>query len=367
MRDIRTPILLLFAVISLMFAGCTGVILNPAESKHSEKELVKDSLKLAEISEKRSYASVEAIRSFSEEVSSDEDYRFGPGDVMDVMVWKRPEISHQGILVAPDGRISIPKAGVLQINGMSIEELTKLLKDIFSQYYENLDVAVVVREFRNNKAFVLGRVSNPGVVNFPGNGTLLEALALAGGLPYTGTKETHLSRCAIIRGNDHVIWVDLRSLLDGGNMALNTRIQNNDVIFIPEAEDEMVMVLGEVNKPGPVMIKPGLSLIDAVMQAGGYTREADLDKVFLVRPSTTKSEVRQIALKQMLRTGHFSQNYLLEQDDVIYVSPHGMSKFNYMLEQLMPSLKVFSMSTGILSDLDSLGGNFSNDTNATDE
>ena len=291
---------------------------------------------------------------FSDEVAAEQEYRFGPGDIMDIMVWKRPEISQLGILVAPDGRIAIPKAGILQIGGMSITELTALLNNIFSQYYENLDVAIVVREFRNNKAFVLGRVSNPGVVNFPGKGTLLEALALAGGLPYSGTKETHLSRCAIIRGNDHVIWIDLRSLLDGGNMALNTRIQNNDVIFIPEADDEMVMVLGEVSKPGPVMVKPGLSLIDAVMQAGGYTKDADLDKVYLIRPSKHKGEVREIDVKEMLRSGHFAQNYLLQQDDIVYVSPHGMGKFNYFLEQLMPSLKIISMSAGVVADIDTL-------------
>ena len=290
------------------------------------------------------------IRGLTNSQSKTLAYRFGPGDVMDISVWKRPEISRERVLVAPDGMISIPKVGVVNVNGTTILELTDKLKAILAHSYENPGVSITVREFHNNKAFVLGRVSQPGVVNFPGNGTLLEALALAGGLPHLG-KETFLSKCAIIRGNDTVIWIDLRDLLDYGNMTLNARIENNDVIFIPEAEDEMVMVLGEVTKPGPIMLKRGLSLMDAVMYAGGYTNAANLKNVFVIRPSGTEGRVRQVDLKAMLESGNMLQNYALQQDDIVYVAPSGMRKFNYVLEQLLPSLQVLSLSTSIMDSL----------------
>ena len=170
----------------------------------------------------------------------------------------------------------MPQVGILNVNGMTIAEATSEIRAILSRGYENPEVSLLVREYHNNKAFVLGRVSEPGVVNFPGDGTLLEALALAGGLPHIG-KDTFLTKCAIIRDNDTVIWIDLRDLLDHGNMALNAKILNNDVIFIPEAEDEMVLVLGEVRQAGPVMLKRGLNIIDALMRSGGYTEEADLE------------------------------------------------------------------------------------------
>lgn len=61
-------------------------------------------------------------------------------------------------------------------------------------------------------------------------------------------------------------------------MTLNARILNNDVIFIPEAEDELVMVMGEVEKAGPIMLKRGLNLMDAVMRAGGIQTRLTLKR-----------------------------------------------------------------------------------------
>jgi hypothetical protein len=53
----------------------------------------------------------------------------------------------------------------------------------------------------------------------------------------------------------------------------------------------------------------------------------------------------------MLETGDFSENYALQQDDIVYVGPSGMRKFNYAMEQLLPSLRVLSLSTSILDNL----------------
>ena len=244
----------------------------------------------------------------------------------------------------------MPQVGILNVNGMTIPEATSEIRAILSRGYEKPEVSLLVREYHNNKAFVLGRVSEPGVVNFPGNGTLLEALALAGGLPHIG-KDTFLTKCAIIRDNDTVIWIDLRDLLDHGNMALNAKILNNDVIFIPEAEDEMVLVLGEVRQAGPVMLKRGLNVIDALMRSGGYTEEADLEKIFVLRQNSEQGYIEQVNLKTMLETGDLSQNYALQRDDIVYVSPTGMRKFNYAMEQLLPSLSVLSLSADILDNL----------------
>jgi polysaccharide export outer membrane protein len=338
----------LIALISfLLYSGCAKLGIEP---QASIENVTPEPFKVEPRAEVQKFASAEFIKELSKEKQGNQDYRLGPGDVLDISVWRRPEISRQNLIVAPDGVIALPQVGVINVNGLTIVETTSEIETILSHGYENPDVSILVREFHNNKAFVLGRVSEPGVVNFPGNGTLLEALALAGGLPHIG-KDTFLTKCAIIRGNDTVIWIDLRDLLDHGNMALNAKILNNDVIFIPEADDEMAMVLGEVQNAGPVMLKRGLNLVDALMLKGGYTDEADLEKVFIVRQDGDKGHIQQINLKAMLETGDFSQNYALQQDDIVYVGPSGMRKFNYAMEQLLPSLRVLSLSTNILDNL----------------
>lgn len=342
----RTYLFLLFFLVAIL-NGCSLFGIDPQVST-----AISPSAPFTVQKEKSSqqFASASIIRELSGVEESNRQYKLGPGDIMDVTVWRRPELSRTNIVVAPDGLISLPKVGVININGLAIADITEKVQIILSKSYENPQVTIIVRQFHNNKAFVLGRVSEPGVVNFPGNGTLLEALALAGGLPHIG-KDTFLTKCAIIRGNETVIWIDLRDLLDNGNMSLNARIVNNDVIFIPEAEDEMVMVLGEVAKAGPVMLKRGLNLMDAVMRAGGYTAEADLENVFILRQDQGEGRVSRVNIKSMLETGDFSKNFSLQRDDIVYLSQTGISKFNYAMKQLLPSLKVLSMSTNILDNL----------------
>jgi polysaccharide export outer membrane protein len=193
-------------------------------------------------------------------------------------------------------------------------------------------------------------VTNPGVVTFPGKGTLLEALALAGGLPVL-EKEAFLTKCAIIRGKDKIIWIDLKELLDNGNMGLNARIQNNDVIYIPESEAELAYVMGEVKQPGALRLKGQLTFMDALMMSGGPTREANLKKTYIIRFNGEKGFVKEINLKAMLEKGDMSQNFLLHDNDVVFISQSGISKFNFALEQITPFLEVLQLTTGNLETL----------------
>lgn len=333
-------------LITLLLSGCASLGLSPEPTEVIEKK--SEVFQKAKNEQVKKFASAEVIKKLSADGS--EDYYLGPGDVLDISVWRRPEISRRDVVVAPDGILYVPKIGSLNVKGKTISELTQEITKGLKKNFESPEVTITIKKFNNNKAFVLGRVSKPGVVNFPGKGTLLEALALAGGLPHIG-KDTFLTKCAIIRGNDTVIWIDLRDLLDNGNMSLNARIINNDIIFIPEAEDEMVMVLGEVEKPGPVLLKRGLNFIDAVMRAGGFTDHANLEKVFLMRPSGNEADIREINLAKMLETGNLSHNYALRQSDIIYVSPSGARKYNYAIEQILPTLQVLSLSSGILDSL----------------
>ncbi len=273
-------------------------------------------------------------------------YRLGPGDVIDINIWNRPEISREGVPIGPDGEVSIARVGILDVRNRSVEEIQKEIFQKLSFYYENPETTVSIREYKNNKAFILGQVSNPGVVSFPGRGTLLEALALAGGL----TKQepnSYLKKCSIIRGREVVIWIDLEDLLDNGNMALNASIRNNDVVFVPRAEEEMAFVMGEVANPGAIQLKRGVSLVKGIMLAGGLTSDANPEMVFILRQNGDKGYVRKIDLKQILERGELIQNYELLPDDIIYVGPKGIRKFNYAMEQLLPTLRVLNLATMI--------------------
>lgn len=192
----------------------------------------------------------------------------------------------------------------------------------------------------NNKVFILGRVTNPGVIHFEGNGTLLEALALAGGLP---TRDTtiFLPKCSIIRGKNQIIWVDLVQLLQKGNLKLNVKLKNNDIIHIPESTDAAVFVMGEVKNPGSYQIQtPGLSLLDVINLAGGPSEDANVEEIRIIR-NMKESNVRVINLNQLIEQGDFTQNYLLKDNDIIFIPRKGIAEFNYYLRQIDPLIRTF--------------------------
>ncbi|UCD32318.1 MAG: SLBB domain-containing protein [Desulfobacterales bacterium] len=274
-----------------------------------------------------------------------QEYLMGPGDLVDIEVWNRKKLSGEHT-VGPYGFITLPMYGDFKIGGLNREQASKAITGIYTKYYDDPITTVKIKKFMNNRVYVLGRVSNPGVIHFSGGGTLLEALSMAGGLP-TRDKTIFLSKCYIVRGKDQIIWIDLIQLLQKANMKLNIRLANNDIIYIPESMDAAVFVMGEVKNPGSYQIQTtGLSLMDAVNLAGGPTEDANIDEVRLIREMKEKEGVKIVDLNKMLAMGDFSENYLLKDNDILYLPKKGIAKFNYYLRQIDPFLRTFV--TGIV-------------------
>lgn len=309
-----------------------------AAKGHFEIEKIKSSTR---------YASPEQVRQFSLTTESVREYLIGPGDALSLKVWGRPEVSTPEMIVGPDGIITVPRIGFIQTAGRTRKSVADEILEKLKQFYSHPELTFSILNYKNNKAFVLGRVENPGVVNFPGEGTLLEALSIAGGYS-TEAEDTYLTRCAIIRGKDVIIWIDLNDLLQNGNMALNAKILNNDVIFIPESQSELVYVMGEVETPGAYNMTGRLTIMDSLMLAGGPTDDAEAGTIYLIRKGVEgQGAVREINLKQLLTTADFSQNYIMEDDDVLYVTEKPISRFNYVLEKIFPSLEIIQLGKDI--------------------
>lgn len=277
-------------------------------------------------------------------------YVIGPGDVLSLSVWGRPDASSPRMIVGPDGVITVPRIGFIQTKGRTRESVAQEIRGKLTVYYSKPEISFSIDEYHNNKAFVLGRVENPGVVTFPGEGTLLEALSIAGGYS-TEAEDTYLTKCSIIRGNHTIIWIDLNELLQNGNMALNARIMNNDVIFIPESQSELVYVMGEVLNPGAYNMTGRLTLLDSLMMAGGPTEDAKKSKLYLIRKTADNTgEVREIDLQHILTNADFSQNYIMKDNDILYVSEKSISRFNYALRKIFPSLEIIELGTNVMEN-----------------
>ncbi len=110
----------------------------------------------------------------------DENYLLGVNDVIDVHVWKEPELSRV-VSVRPDGKISLPLVGELQARGRTAMEVRAAVGERLKEYVTSPEVTVIVQQINSKRYFVIGEVQAPGVYPLTVPITAMQALAMAGG------------------------------------------------------------------------------------------------------------------------------------------------------------------------------------------
>jgi polysaccharide biosynthesis/export protein len=257
-------------------------------------------------------------------------YIIGSGDVVTVTVWGHPELSGKRV-IGPDGQIQLPFVGSFRVAGLDADDASSKLTSALREDYLNTAVSITVDSYNSNQIVVLGHVARPGILIFPGDPTLLEALARAGAGP-KGDEGGMPIRCAIVRGRDRIMWVDLRPLVKGTDLSLNIPLQRNDLVFVPDPDDAMVYVMGQVKNPGPYPLTANMSFLEALSRAGGPNDNAAQGKIVLARPSKNTEQVVDLA-SDIKNSG---VNYQLEPGDIVYVPKSGLATVGYVLQQLSP-------------------------------
>ncbi len=273
------------------------------------------------------------------ERDSDTVYHLGAGDKITLNIWNRPELSGSRT-IGPDGRITLALGGPIDLSATTVEEASSKIRRSLSRYYTTPVVNVNVDEYKANRITLLGRVLSPGVLQFDSQPMLLDALARAGSLPVLD-KQATLTRCAIFRGRDKIIWVDLKRLLNRGELAYNIKLKPNDVIYIPDSFDTMTYVLGAVQKPGAYRLTPDMSVLDALAQAGGPSEDGNEEELVIYRPG--KEAVQRFDMASLM-TNKRNVNYALEEGDVIYVMIKGIANVVYVMSNLLPGLAFMSFA-----------------------
>lgn len=266
------------------------------------------------------------------EESQNPVYRLGSGDTVRVDVFGRPEVSGKHI-IGPDGVVTIPVVGNLTLNELTREDARGLIEDKLRRYFSAPHVTLGVDDYSSNQVTVLGRVERSGMQKFPHPPTLAEVLAGAGAMPILD-KQATLTRCAIMRGRDKLIWVDLKALLSG-DPAYNLRMKRGDIVFIPDSSDTSIYVLGQVLKPGSYRLTPRMTVLDALAQAGGPNEDAQTGQIGLYRAAA--NTVQYFKVSELMDPSR-SANYSLEDGDVLFVPKRGIAEFGYVMRQILPGI-----------------------------
>ncbi len=165
------------------------------------------------------------------EASAVPEYRIGPEDVLEIFVWKEPDLQRE-VLVRPDGGISFPLAGDLDAAGKTPVEVQEELTKRLQKYIPDAVVTVTVTKVVGYRIFVVGKVNNPGQFVVGRYVNVLQALTLAGGLtPYASENKIKIVRK---KGDGEITFpFHYSRVKKGRNLEENILLQSGDVVVVP--------------------------------------------------------------------------------------------------------------------------------------
>lgn len=253
------------------------------------------------------------------------DYVIGEGDGLDIAVWGVKELTFS-VRVRPDGKITIPGLGDVAVSGKTPTELQATLTERLKELVKNPIVTVTVREITNSKVYIFGGGVSSGVYDLNRRTTLLQLLCTVGTPAAVGAGATAGAaprapdyKLAYVLRNGKKIKGDFYKLFVKGDTSEDVVIESNDAIFIPQQLDRNVYVLGAVNASRAIEYRDGMTVMEAILEAGGFSKFADQNDVVIRRKDDDKDIMLEVKAKKLIKDGDLTQNVLLKAGDYIVV------------------------------------------------
>jgi polysaccharide biosynthesis/export protein len=265
------------------------------------------------------------------------NYVLGPEDQIVIRAFPVEELSDKPIQIANDGYINLPLVGRLKAGGLTVSDLEKDLVDRLEVYVRNPQVSVSVSDYRSEPVSVVGDVAIPGVVQLRGRKTLVEVIALAGGLKadagntVTITRELSIGRIPLPVAKDSpdgrfsIAHINLQDVMDGRDPTSNLLIQANDILMIPKAR--LVYVVGEVQRPGGYVMneRDHVTVLQAVALAGGLTVKASPAKARILYQQDGQKNRSEVPTDVRKILDGRSADVSLHAEDILFV-PNSLPK-----------------------------------------
>lgn len=208
-----------------------------------------------------------------EQIGEDRGYRVGIGDVIDVEAFQEEEISGE-FSVEVSGAITFPLLGAVPVAGMTVAEIAIRLEELLEKdFYVDVQLKVEVEVFASQPVTLLGEVQLPGTYYLEGRTTLTELLSRAGGLKSSAGPVLELRRTARAEGEGPPAPMIFETAkLSTGEVGRDLILQSGDVLYV--SPKKIFFITGEVARPGQYEISLGMTLMQALSQAGGVGKFA---------------------------------------------------------------------------------------------
>ena len=160
-----------------------------------------------------------------------ERYHVGPGDVLEVSVWRDDNLNRE-LIITPDNTISYPLIGDVYVANMSVADIRKIITKKLAEYIPDASVSVIIKEIKSLKIYVIGQVKKPGVFPISQETRVMQALAMAQGLtPFAAERDIHILRYT--DQNTQKIAFDYKEVVKGNNLDQDIILKRGDVIIVP--------------------------------------------------------------------------------------------------------------------------------------
>jgi polysaccharide biosynthesis/export protein len=343
---VKPSLLAIFFGINL--AGCASVANNPRPVANLSNQSAATSSSSTLASDiNRNIAAAVMVSS-----TASSDYRLGPEDLVEITIFNIPEAmnSERGLTprtntvrVTQQGQISLPLIGEMDVKGLTVLGVEKKLREAYDSYIYNPQVGVLIREFRQ-RVSVIGAVQRPGVFELSGPKSVIEMLAMAGGVSDKAGAQVHIYRQGANGRETHVIDLMVLAnsigLINASNATMiNMPVEPGDMINVPEAG--MFFVDGAVGRPGSYPLGRRYSLIQALATAGGVNPVLNSNDITIFRRQGP-GEVQMIALNLTEVMSGSIADPQIQPDDVIVVP---MSTPKFIVQRFVGTL-VGGMSIG---------------------
>ncbi|MGK7911396.1 MAG: polysaccharide biosynthesis/export family protein [Synechococcus sp.] len=315
--------------------------------------------------------------------ASEGQYRLGPGDRVAVDIFNVPEFSGEQ-QVLTDGTVSLSLLGSVSLQGLTLREASDLLTTQYSEFLNNPIVNVILVTARPPRVAVLGEVSTPGPHIFApldddpalSAPTVISMIQRAGGITTMADVRNVQLRRPSTDGPDELIDVDLWSLMQGDGVSADPVVFDGDTVFIPTASEDIpddevfllsssnlspgtidIIIVGEVNTPGPVQVPANTPLNQAIFVAGDFLRpRANTNQVGLIRLNPNGTVLRQEVPVDLSADVNNESNPTLQDNDILIVGKSGLATFNDGLTAIVSPIEPVVPVFGIINTIDRVFG-----------
>lgn len=320
--------------LSLLFVS---FVFSCASSSSPKKEVVSPETKIKEIEASRQLKTMNErilMAALSSKKDPSRDYRIGPEDLLEISVFEDEKLN-KTVRVSFQGNINLPLLGVLKVKGLTASELEREIRDLLAEkYFQDPHVSVFIKEYRNQRISIMGAVEKPGVYDVSGQKTILDLLALSGGLKEDAGQLLFLIRPPALEEEAakeqkdpnlptaKTFMIDLEELLVNSDLTLNLPLIHGDIINIPVSGK--VFVGGDVRAPGGFPLRgKKLTVSQAIALAGGLKTEAagSETRIFRYSDKGTGKEILSVDVYS-IQKGQAEDLYLKE-NDIIFVPRSG--------------------------------------------